>query len=85
MSDNYLDAIAAMPRSVYDRLLAALETGLWPDQSNVTAEQREHAMQAVIAWGQLHLPEGERVGFIDKGYKGGDHCDEPQTLQWVEE
>ncbi len=85
MTDDYLEAIAAMPRSVYERLLAAIETGLWPDQSTVSTEQREHAMRAVIAWGEQHLPERERVGFIDKGHKGGDHCDEPQQLHWVEE
>jgi hypothetical protein len=39
-------------------------------------------MQAVIAWGEQHLPPEQRVGFIDKGHKAGDSCDEPQPLNW---
>jgi uncharacterized protein YeaC (DUF1315 family) len=73
-----------MGRDLYDRLLQALETGRWPDGRSVTAEQREHAMQAVIAWGEQHLPPEERVGFIDKGHKAGDECDDPQPLNWTE-
>ncbi|MEE4202823.1 MAG: DUF1315 family protein [Halieaceae bacterium] len=84
MTDGYRDVIAGMGRDLYDRLLQALETGRWPDGRSVTAEQREHAMQAVIAWGEQHLPPEERVGFIDKGHKAGDECDDPQPLNWTE-
>ena len=78
--DPYLDTIRAMDRSVYDRLLTALSTGRWPDGRTLTAEQREHSMQAVIAWGEMHLPPEERIGFIDKGHKAGDSCDDPQPV-----
>ena len=78
--DPYLDTIRAMDRSVYDRLLSALATGRWPDGRVLSAEQREHSMQAVIAWGEMHLPPTERVGFIDKGHKAGDSCDDPQPV-----
>jgi uncharacterized protein YeaC (DUF1315 family) len=50
----------------------------------LTEEQRQHAMQAVITWGEIHLPPNERVGFIDKGAKAGDSCDDPQPLAWKE-
>ena len=81
----YLDTIRAMSREVYDAMLQALETGKWPDGRVVSAEQRDHAMQAVISWGELHLPPEERVGFIDKGKKAGEVCDDPQPLLWQEE
>ncbi|EED35250.1 conserved hypothetical protein [Luminiphilus syltensis NOR5-1B] len=83
MTDPYRDTIATMDRSVYDRLVDALATGRWPDGKAVTASQREHAMGAVIAWGELHLPEADRIGFIDKGHKGGgrEQDVQPLTLQ----
>ena len=80
LSDNYLDTVRAMGPELYERLLQALATGQWPDGSPVSSEQREHTMQAVIAWGELHLPQSERIGFIDKGHKAGGDCDAPQIL-----
>jgi hypothetical protein len=43
-------------------------------------------MAAIIAWGERHLPVNERVGYIDKGHKAGDSCDDPgeTTLNWKE-
>jgi hypothetical protein len=40
-------------------------------------------MQAVIAYGELNLPREERIGYIDKGHKAGDVCDE-EPLKWSE-
>lgn len=74
-----------MGRDVYDRMVDALATGRWPDGRSVSAEQRAHCMQAVIAWGEMHLPVEERVGYIDKGHKAGDSCDEPAPLKWQSE
>ncbi|MEQ8803707.1 MAG: DUF1315 family protein [Haliea sp.] len=41
-------------------------------------------MQALIAWGERHLPPEQRVGYIDKGSKAGSECDDPQPepLRW---
>ena len=71
-----------MGRDVYDNMLRALQTGRWPDGRALNPEQREHCMQAVIAWGELNLPIEERVGYIDKGHKANDICDDPQPLKW---
>ncbi|MDF2445684.1 MAG: hypothetical protein K0S46_920 [Moraxellaceae bacterium] len=54
----------------------AIEIGKWPDGRPVTAEQRATCMQAVIAWEHRHLPETERTGYIDKGEKDGQTCDD---------
>ena len=78
----YLDTIRAMSRDVYDAMLQALETGKWPDGRVVSTDQRDHTMQAVITWGELHLPPEERVGFIDKSKKAGEVFDDTQPISW---
>jgi uncharacterized protein YeaC (DUF1315 family) len=84
---DYLQLIETMSPEVYQNLKQSLELGKWPDGKPLTTEQRHNAMQAVIAWGEWHLPEEERVGYIDKGHKSGDTCDDPQemTLNWKEQ
>lgn len=82
MSDPYLDTIKAMGRDVYDNMVEALATGRWRDGRMLTPEQREHCMQAAIAWGELHLAPEQRIGYIDKGHKADDVCDDPKPLKW---
>lgn len=81
---DYRRLIQNMTPQVYRSLKRAVELGKWPDGRPVTREQRQEAMQAIIAWGELHLPEHERVGYIDKGHKEGDSCDAPAEtpLKW---
>ena len=81
---DYQQMIESMTPEQYRSLRRALELGKWPDGQKLTPEQRENAMQAVIAWGEHHLPETERVGYIDKGQKAGDSCDNPTEtpLNW---
>ena len=66
MTTDYLDQITQMSRDVYERLLDAISVGRWPDGSKLTEAQRSHALQAVIAWGELHLPHNERIGYVEK-------------------
>ena len=84
MADDYRQSVQQMDREVYEQLVISLSTGRWPDGRALTEEQRQHAMKAVITWGEIHLPPNERVGFIDKGAKAGDSCDDPQPLAWKE-
>lgn len=83
---DYQQMIRDMSPDVYARLKRAVELGKWPDGSVLTASQREDALQAVIAWDALHLQENERVGFIDRGRKGGDNCEDTaaSTLKWLQ-
>lgn len=74
---DYQQMIESMTPEIYQNLRRAVELGKWPDGQKLTPEQRENAMQAIIAWGQRHLPKQDQVGFIDKGHKDGDHCDDP--------
>ena len=82
---DYQQLINAMTPDLYRRLRRAVEVGKWPDGQALTPEQRESALQAVIAWGEKHLPEEERVGYIDRGHKAGDQCSDPEEtpLNWT--
>lgn len=81
---DYQQTIDNMSPEIYQRLVRAVEIGKWPDNRVLTPEQRAHAMRAIIAWGERHLPRQERVGYIDKQQKAGDLCDTPleTPLKW---
>ena len=81
---DYQQSVRQMNRAVYDRLVESLATGRWPDGQALTDAQRQHAMQAVITWGEIHLPPEERVGYIDKGSKAAASRDETAPLRWEE-
>ena len=75
-----------MSPQIYQSLLRSVELGRWPDGNALTTEQRANAMQAIIAWGERHLAESDRVGYIEKKQKPGAHCDTPleTPLCWKE-
>ena len=78
--------IDSMSPEIYQSLKRSVELGKWPDGKPLTPEQRQHALQAIMAWGDKHLRQERRVGYIDKGHKAGDGCDDPleTTLNWKE-
>lgn len=81
---NYQQMIDTMSPEIYESLRLALEMGKWPDGRPLTPQQKEDTMQAVIAWGEKHLPAEQRIGYIDRGHKAGEACDEPEEtpLNW---
>lgn len=81
---GYQQTIDDMSPEIYQRLVRAVELGKWPDNKPLTSEQRVHAMRAIIAWGERHLPAQQRVGYIDKQKKAGELCDAPleTPLKW---
>ena len=81
---DYRQMIDTMSPETYRQLRTAVEIGKWPDGRPLTAEQKQNALQAVIAWGEAHLPAEQRVGYIDKGHKAGEQCDDPAEtpLAW---
>lgn len=85
---DYNTLIGTLSVDIVARLRKAVEIGRWPDGTLVTAAQREHSLQAIIAWEQAHVPKEQRVGFIDKGRKGGVAVagdSGPDTLRWVDD
>ncbi len=81
---DYQQMIDSMTPEVFENLRRAVELGKWPDGQALNSQQRENAMQAIIAWGKSHLSEHDQIGFIDKGHKEGDSCDDPSEtpLNW---
>lgn len=81
---NYQELIDSLSPELYERLRRSVELGKWPDGRPLSREQRETTLQALIAWGEQNLPPEQRVGFIDRGHKAGDICDDPseQPLNW---
>lgn len=82
---DYQTIIDNLSPDIVARLRQGVETGRWPDGQLLTPQQREHSLQAVIAWEQKNLPEDQRVGYIDKGKKGaaGASSDEASQMRWV--
>ncbi len=83
---SYLQLIETMSPQIYQSLLRSMELGKWPDGKALTTEQRANAMQAIIAWGERHLVEQDRVGYIEQKQQSGEHCDAPleTPLTWKE-
>jgi hypothetical protein len=82
------ELIANLTPEMHQQLKRAIELGKWPDGRKLTAEDKEVCMQAVISYEMKHLPEDQRVGFIDEGSKGclPDWLKpvEEQALKWDE-
>ncbi len=90
---DFQQLIDAITPDIYDNLKRAVETGKWPDGSRLTKEQREHSMQAIIAYDARHKSEEERVGYVPPKHKQqAEPCatkhsnqgSDPQPLKWQE-
>ncbi len=53
--------VSAMPREVYERLKAAVETGKWPDGTPLTEEQRESSLQTIMLYQSKHLDSDQHM------------------------
>jgi uncharacterized protein YeaC (DUF1315 family) len=83
---DYQQLIKTLTPEMYQSLKRSVELGKWPDGKVLTLEQREHTLQAIIAWDQMHLSEPDRVGFIEKKKKDGNSAAAPleTPLNWKE-
>ncbi|HEY6131669.1 MAG TPA: DUF1315 family protein [Halioglobus sp.] len=79
---NYLQLIESMTPEIYQSLSRSVELGRWPDGRRLTTEQRVNAMQAIIAWGERHLAQEDRVGYIETKQQPADPCETPAPLKW---
>ncbi len=69
---NIDELINSITPEIYENLKRSIELGKWPDGRPLTQEQREHSMQAVIAYELKHLPAEERTGYVPP--KPHQHC-----------
>jgi uncharacterized protein len=74
---DYQELLEQVTPQVYASFKRALETGKWPDGAIMTVDQKEHCMQAIIAYDELRVPQQQRVGFIDAGKK-----EKSETITW---
>lgn len=63
---NFEDLIARITPELHQQLRTAVELGKWENGERLSAEQRGQCMELIIAWEHRHLPETERVAWIDK-------------------
>ena len=66
---EYLKLLEHLNPTIYEQLKQSLEVGKWPDGERLTERQKEIVMQALIGWGEIHLPAEQRIGYIDKDKK----------------
>lgn len=77
---EYRDLVKQLTPELYATFKRSLERGSWPDGRKMTAEQRENCLQAIIAYDELHRPEQDRVGYIEKPSCSSDE----KPLRWSE-
>ncbi len=91
------DVVQHMNPEIHMNMKTAVELGRWANGERLTPQQLENCIQAIIAYEQIHLPEHERVGFIDRTGLKKAHCDDTglsgdsqegdqtQVLRWIKE
>jgi len=70
------DVVRYMDPEIHMNMKTAVELGRWANGERLTSQQLENCMQAIIAYEQMHLPEHERVGFIDRAGLKKTLCDD---------
>jgi uncharacterized protein YeaC (DUF1315 family) len=83
---DYQQLIEGMSAEIYQSLVRSVELGRWPDGKAMSPEQRDNTMQAIIAWGERHLQERDRVGYVPKKNEPAEDCDPAAELplSWKE-
>jgi uncharacterized protein len=72
---TFEELLAGMTPDIHENLKLAIELGKWPNGDRLTPQQVELCLQAVIAWDIRHLPETERVAYIDRTRLQKTDCD----------
>ncbi len=86
---DFQQLIESITPEIYENLKRSVELGKWPDGSPLSPEQREHSLQAIIAYDARHKNEEERIGFIPPK-KSKEPCsskskpDAEQPVKWQE-
>ncbi|ORT49429.1 hypothetical protein ST37_13580 [Vibrio sp. qd031] len=64
---NKQQLIESITPEAYDRLLYAVETGRWPEGTELTKEQRDHCMQAVMMYQSVHNENPQHMSVATDG------------------
>ena len=76
---EYLKVLENLNPTIYEQLKQSLEIGKWPNGELLTERQKEIVMQALIGWGDIHLPAEQRIGYIDKSKKEKSRNDDASS------
>jgi len=63
---TWQELLDAITPEIHQSLKTAVELGRWPNGERLSRQQVELCLQAIIAWDARHLPEQERVAWIDR-------------------
>lgn len=64
MAASISELIDGIDSALYARLKTAVEIGRWPNGEALRQDQREYALQLVIAWERQHMPPHARTGYL---------------------
>lgn len=73
---NYNDLIANLTPEIYENIKRAVELGKWPNGLVLSKEQKEHCLQAIIAYDLQHKKLNERVGYVYNPKKNTSNFDQ---------
>ena len=69
---NFEELLSTLTPEIVVSLKRAVELGKWPDGRVLTRQQREHSLQAVLAWEVKNLPEEQRTGYMPQSCKSSE-------------
>ncbi|WP_096086471.1 YeaC family protein [Agaribacterium haliotis] len=76
------DFLQALDTDIVERFKRAVELGKWPDGRELTQEQRETCMQAIIVFEHRNVAERERTGYVPPKEEPCAPKDDEQPLKW---
>lgn len=82
MNNTLEKMLEALTPDVYQRLKQAIEIRKWPDGRNVSEEQLQLCMQAVIAYEHKNLPPEQRTGYVPPKTTPCENKHDDETLKW---
>ncbi|WP_148254251.1 YeaC family protein [Aidingimonas lacisalsi] len=87
MSEMTFDKmIRHMTPAIYDSLKHAVQVRKWPDGRELTRDQVELCLEAVIKYEIAHhVPESQRVGYLERSEcsSEGSHGSNEDSITWV--
>jgi uncharacterized protein YeaC (DUF1315 family) len=84
---NLDDLIASMTPEIYKNMKEAVELGRWGDGRDMTPEQKEFSLEAMIRYEHLvDVAETDRVGYVDmtNKRKKKNSDDDTQTIKIID-
>lgn len=65
MTESHIQAVlAAMTPQIYQNFKRAIELRKWPDGRELSKEQLQTCLEAVIAYEHHHFPTEQRTGYV---------------------